>query len=482
MLSPVRFALTCLWPLVVLSTSIGDSRPRTEDSKGNWLPRSPGSSETSSRRPTLSARHIALSGTKHILPFVRNDDHFYTQLQFTNITDSEAEFSFTIRGADGLPLAMRFAPVTGLTGGVHRIESDRAVSGSEWITVPPHNQLLATSDFDGDNAVGTGWMDFTSKPDASIIVTGYILQRRTRTSVGSLAMIIEPTETYRRASVPVFDLLSELDHELVLINPSATGYQTLKVTFRNPAYETSCNASVRIPPMGQTVLEVSDALPCSATSFAGSMAIQAQAGFSGLVITPSWPYGTIISRLVGQQPPTDPYFALEYWTVASGQISFGNVNYSHCLTLSNSPILGLSHTVHSSKWQTRTNENARWSDVPNTDRIGQICPYSPTPAGEYRGVAEISVDGVRGMFASSNALTVDDDQPSFSVDILDQSYVAGEAISALTLPAGRGGNGSLTYSPFPPCARLSLQHHDAQSHWHADHGRYVHHDLHRDGC
>ena len=60
------------------------------------------------------------------------------------------------------------------------------------------------------------------------------------------------------------------------------------------------------------------------------------------------------------------------------------------------------------------------------------------------------------MYASSNFLAVDDDQPRFLFAMLDQSYVAGNAISALTLLAARGGNGSLTYSLSPSVPGLDF--------------------------
>ena len=145
-----------------------------------------------------------------------------------------------------------------------------------------------------------------------------------------------------------------------------------------------------------------------------------------------------------------------HWTVASGQVTFGNVTYSHCLTLSDSPVVGSDHTVHSSKWQTRPGEYEPWSDVPDTGRVGQICPYSPTLPGQYRGAAEISVDGVRGMFASSNVLAVDDEQPRFLFGILDKSYVAGDAVSEPALPAAIGGNLPLTYSLSPSVPGLDF--------------------------
>ena len=51
-------------------------------------------------------------------------------------------------------------------------------------------------------------------------------------------------------------------------------------------------------------------------------------------------------------------------------------------------------------------------DIPGTEREG-LCSYSPTSAGEYRLVAEITIDGERGHYSSENTFTVEgeDDPP-----------------------------------------------------------------------
>ena len=45
-------------------------------------------------------------------------------------------------------------------------------------------------------------------------------------------------------------------------------------------------------------------------------------------------------------------------------------------------------------------------DVPGTRENGGLCAYTPTSAGEYRLVGEVSINGVRGMYASENTITV----------------------------------------------------------------------------
>ena len=143
---PKRLALTCLSILVVLSSGIAGAEPPAEESKTNWLAPSAASPEISSRHPTLPARNIILSGTKQILPYLRHDNRIETELRFANITDSDAEFSVVIRGADGLPLAMRLIPIEKFGTDAVRIAYDKPVTEGEWITVPPYNQLTMRTD------------------------------------------------------------------------------------------------------------------------------------------------------------------------------------------------------------------------------------------------------------------------------------------------------------------------------------------------
>ncbi len=71
--------------------------------------------------------------------------------------------------------------------------------------------------------------------------------------------------------------------------------------------------------------------------------------------------------------------------------------------ISNSSINNVRYTTHKSKWQRKAGTS--WVDVAGTERDG-LCAYSPTSAGEYRLVAEITINGVRDKYASENTLTV----------------------------------------------------------------------------
>lgn len=90
--------------------------------------------------------------------------------------------------------------------------------------------------------------------------------------------------------------------------------------------------------------------------------------------------------------------------VSNGGVEFLALSSAEqCITLIGISIGGATYTTHSSKWQRKDGES--WADIPATQRVG-LCPYSTSEAGEYRMVAEITIDGTRGRFASENTFTV----------------------------------------------------------------------------
>ena len=98
----------------------------------------------------------------------------------------------------------------------------------------------------------------------------------------------------------------------------------------------------------------------------------------------------------------DAYQPLEGWTVSSGIIRLGFFSISGCLAVNNITLNGVSYTVHSSKWQRRDDESSPWNDIPGSDYEGGFCSRTLSAAGQYRVVAEITIDGARGMYATSN--------------------------------------------------------------------------------
>lgn len=105
----------------------------------------------------------------------------------------------------------------------------------------------------------------------------------------------------------------------------------------------------------------------------------------------------------GTTTPSGEYKPLAGLRVSNGRVQLGFMSAGRCIIMNNTTINGVSYTTHTSKWQRK--EGATWVDVPGTERNG-LCAYSPTRAGEYRLVGEITINGVRGKYTSENTLTV----------------------------------------------------------------------------
>ena len=90
----------------------------------------------------------------------------------------------------------------------------------------------------------------------------------------------------------------------------------------------------------------------------------------------------------------------------SGGVRFAFFNTSACITVGTIVINNTEYIIHWTEWQRSTGSG--WSQLPGTRRNGAICGYDLTtaPAGEYRLAGELSIDGVRGRYRSSNTVTV----------------------------------------------------------------------------
>lgn len=130
-------------------------------------------------------------------------------------------------------------------------------------------------------------------------------------------------------------------------------------------------------------------------------------GRASVRVTASDPAGLNAAQTidVSVERPVDPYTPLDGLRVSPGRIQFGFFSAGRCINLQNSSINGVTYTTHDSKWQRRDNSSAPWTDVAGTEKTG-LCAYSPTRAGEYRLVGEITIDGSRGMYSSENTITV----------------------------------------------------------------------------
>ena len=103
------------------------------------------------------------------------------------------------------------------------------------------------------------------------------------------------------------------------------------------------------------------------------------------------------------------YTPLDGWVVSDGSVRFFFFKTAaSCIQVDGTSLNGVTYTVHASKWQRRTDESSAWTDIPETEEnTFDICSYSPTEPGQYRGVAEISIDGEKGYYSSENTLTVE---------------------------------------------------------------------------
>ena len=110
---------------------------------------------------------------------------------------------------------------------------------------------------------------------------------------------------------------------------------------------------------------------------------------------------------VGTPPVTPPvtpsvtYERLDLITVSAGRVRFSFFSAGTCISLSGATLNGVTYSFVSSKWQTRANSSSAWSDIAGTERTGQLCSYNPSAPGEYRLVAEITIDGETGHYASN---------------------------------------------------------------------------------
>ena len=123
-------------------------------------------------------------------------------------------------------------------------------------------------------------------------------------------------------------------------------------------------------------------------------------------------HGILAFERIGQgAEPIDPHTRLDLIEIASGSITFGATDGSECIDVSDLEIDDVRYTVRESKWQWRLNGDWGWADLPDTVVSGQLCPYTPDQAGQYRLVAEMVIDGETKWHAS-NTFIQDDHQDS----------------------------------------------------------------------
>ena len=150
------------------------------------------------------------------------------------------------------------------------------------------------------------------------------------------------------------------------------------------------------------------------------------------VASPEGPFVAVQSAT-----PSDGYAPLALWAVADGSIILGGgvLTLTECLPVDGlqfPPLTGSTYTVHTSRWQRREDENSPWTDIAGTERMGQLCPYTATQSGQYRGVADATIDGERAMYSSANFFTKIGYTPLPIWAVADGSIILGGGVLTLT--------------------------------------------------
>ena len=107
--------------------------------------------------------------------------------------------------------------------------------------------------------------------------------------------------------------------------------------------------------------------------------------------------GFAAQEIRAQEEPT----RLNELVVSDGRVQFFSFSAGRCIQISNTTINGVTYTIHSSYWQTRSEAGSPWEEIPGTQETGQVCSLSPDSAGEYRLVADITIGDERGFYKSN---------------------------------------------------------------------------------
>ena len=111
----------------------------------------------------------------------------------------------------------------------------------------------------------------------------------------------------------------------------------------------------------------------------------------------------------GSFAQTGDYEELDDLRVEPGRVMFYFSNLGGCWITEGpgpgSSINDVTYKFGDSWWQTRVDASSPWTEVPDTRRNG-LCPLDPAEPGEYRIIAEITIDGVAGVYTSSNTFTI----------------------------------------------------------------------------
>lgn len=110
---------------------------------------------------------------------------------------------------------------------------------------------------------------------------------------------------------------------------------------------------------------------------------------------------TQFERVSGESTPTaDPIAPYDEYIVRlvalevdTNEIKIGSKTITACEAIADTEVDGVTYTVESSKWQSRTEAGGDWTDVASTVRSdNQLCPYDPDNTLDHRLVMDIIID------------------------------------------------------------------------------------------
>ena len=350
--------------------------------------------------------------------------------EIVNISDDHARFTLRLRGLDGNPVSMPFFEA-GCPSCLHT--ESKSVLEANVAPGAAYRAEIAAKD-----PLRLGWAEFSSESEDSFAVSAMI---EVQDDDGTIELIGIPAASENEQAWLYVDHRRLFSTELALVNLNPAGAQAIRMHYRGAAGgDSECQATVEIDPLGGTLFNLVERLPCSASAV-GSVELRGEGEFAGVAIVSAHAGGVFSRQIVGPAQPLYPALAL--WTVSAGQVSFGASPASGCMAVQGTAIGGSTYTVHTSKWQRRDRVGNGWTDVPGTSRSGQICPYTPSEQGEYRGIAEITIGSQRGTFTSSGILSEGTETPSLPTPISGlQEYTNSVGMEFVRIPAGTFQMGS----------------------------------------
>ena len=209
-------------------------------------------------------------------------------------------------------------------------------------------------------------------------------------------------------------------------SPNAGGSFTLSATVRNQGNGLSASTTLRYYRSTDATISTSDTAvgtdavdaltPAGTSDESISLTAPSTAGtyYYGACVDPvsgeSNSQNNCSSAMrvtVAQVSDEDVYVRHESLTIGRGWVRYLNAtdyaSGSDCINLTGDTVIdgGDRYMLISSKWQTRANSSDAWADIPGTSESGRLCAYDPVDPGEYRFVAEISINGVVGKYSSN---------------------------------------------------------------------------------